>query len=499
MTVHPRTEGMLIRYLARLAGCGALLSAAVASAQPQPVLQPTIAEAQAANLMLTRAAEALGGRSRLVDGKSLDLDYRGTVNWLYQGPTPSEPTILDYRLQSRWDWSAKQALVQIELDSPSFSARPRVVLPEQPGQNNLIELALVSPHAVVRHLLSQPLDLTSATAVGGERTVIGPLYGRRVSLTLDENHLPKRLQHFINEDVQGDAARVVEYSDYSQVNGWRVPQRVRQIEGGRVVQELRLSAFEVDAREPKWASDLAVPTPTPASAPAQARPPTGMQAVELAPGIHLLQRIGGAGYNGMLVELDDGLMVLETPRVLRDGSELKRVAAAISAKPILYAVPTHHHDDHASGAAMLARSGATILTTPGNVDFFTRMATSPRSFAGWGPPVSSPRVRALAPEERIGPVQFLNVGSSHAAEHLIFYFPDQGILFQSDMGTVNEDGSVEAARAQGCALLAYIEKRGLPVRQIVGGHGKVGDLDTLRKSTTLEGSACLKDGASGTS
>lgn len=382
--------------------------------------------------------------------------------------------------------------MQIELDSPAFSARPRFALPEQPGQNNLIELALVSPHAVVRHLLSQPLDLLASSAVGGERVVTGPLYGRRVTLTLDENHLPKRIQHFINEDVEGDSTRVLEYLDYSEVDGWQVPQRVRQMDARREVHELKLRSFQVDAAEPKWASDLAAATPTPASA--EARPPSGMQAVELARGIHLLQRIGGAGYNGMLVELDDGLMVLETPRVLRDGSELKRVAASVSPKPILYAVPTHHHDDHASGAAMLARSGATILTTPGNVDFFTRMAKSPRLMSGWPPAASSARVRALAPAERIGPVQFLDVGSSHAAEHLIFYFPEEQILFQSDMGRVNEDGSVEPARAQACALLAYIEQRGLPVRQIVGGHGKVGNLDTLRRSTTLEGSACLKSG-----
>lgn len=449
--------------------------------------------AEAASLETAYAAIDLLAASRRALGDAQDppfsrlsLDYRGDLLWLNQGPIPSKPMRFGYRQQTHFIPDDGLLKVHLEFAGPESSFQRSAALAESSPSSDLVELTSHSPHAVVRKLEAGARNLLFLCSVSGESLVAGVLHGRFVRLALGEDFLPKSLSYAIVDDVHGDAVRRVEYLEYAPHSGRMVPGRIRQSDAGRVTHDLQLAGFEAGPAEPGWAVKVQRRTGATAS---DESPQLGIET--LAPGIHVLQNLGGADYHGMLVELPDVLMLLEAPAAIGDGRELRQAVAKISAKPIGYVVPTHHHDDHSAGAAALSGGGATILATPGNVQFFTTMATSRRRFTGEPGLSARPSVRALRDGERIGPVQFLDIGSgSHAAEHLVFYFPDHGILFHSDMGRFNPDGSVEPARPQTCRLLGQVEAKGLEVRRIVGGHGRIGTLEDLRRTTGLPGARC---------
>lgn len=470
--------------LTAMAVVGAI-AAAIALHPAQAAAPASLESAYAALDLLAGSRRALGD-TQGPPAERLSLDYRGDLLWLNQGPVPSRPMRFGYRQQAHFIPADGLVKVRLEFAGPESSFQRSAALAESSQSSDLVELTSHSPHAVVRSLGAGARNLLFLGSEGGESMIAGVLHGRLVRLAFGPDLRPKSLSYAIVDDLHGDAVRRVEYLDYSRRSGWMVPGRIRQSDGGRVTHDLVLQAFEAGSAEPEWAAKV---QPRTASAPQDDAPGIGIET--LAPGIHVLRNLGGGDYHGMLVALADGLMVLEAPATLGDGSELRRAVAKISAKPILYVVPTHHHDDHSAGAAALAGDGATILTTTGNVQYFTTMAASRRRLSGKPRSTARPSVRALRDGERIGPVQFLNIGSgTHAAEHLVFYFPDHGILFHSDMGRFNPDGSVEPARPQTCRLLGQIEARGLKVQRIVSGHGRTGTIADLRRTTSLPGANC---------
>jgi glyoxylase-like metal-dependent hydrolase (beta-lactamase superfamily II) len=441
---------------------------------------------QAASQMLETSALALRAApdARL---RSVELDYAGTLNWLNQGLDPSQPMRFQFRQQIFFGAPGADIWMRFEFNGPESSFERRAALRE--SSDDAIEAFSYSPHLVIRHLLAEPANLSLVPADGDGTIVSGTLLGRRVELSIGPDRLPRSLRYLIDDELFGDAFRVVEYRDYSDQAEVLVPRNVRKLDHGRMTQSLALSSARLGGPAPDWGQGLAPPQVS--------ANPERLQAVRLADGIHLLNRHGGQDYHGMLVELHDGLMLLEAPAAIGDGAELAAVAASVSPKPITRIVSTHHHDDHATGTSARALASAEVLTTAGNVDYFRTMATAPRRLA-FGAGGSDRRVRALSRSERIGPVRFIDIGSvRHAREHLVFYFPGHGLLFQSDMARFNADGSVEPARPQTCHLLEQIEARGLRVRQIVGGHGRPGTLDDLRQAVAHPRSQCRNPGAAG--
>lgn len=448
---------------------------------------PATEETRAAIAILRSAAEALGGGDRLMNARSTEIDLSGQLYWPDQGRTPAASMRFGHRQRLFVDWQAGQVHALMDFEGPESSFQRRATLAVTAGTDSLAYLALLSPHILVRQMLARPRDMRLVAREGGRATVAGPVYGRTILVVFDERHLPVAGQVMFNDVRAGDAVRSVRYAGYTNRQGWLVPQRVEQDDAGRQALDLAMDGFAHDGALPAWTQASAPAPPQPAAASAAA-----LNAQPLAPGIHLLRQHGGADYHGLLVELDEGLMLLETPSSMGSGDELRRLLPSLSAKPLVYLAATHHHGDHSGGMAGIAREGMTVLATEGNQAFFRDMVTVPRDFAGYAPRRGTPAmVRALRDGERIGPVQFLNPGSlAHADEHMIFYFPEQRLLFQGDMARFNDDGSVEPARPHTCALLSYIERTGLQVDRIVGVHGRMGTMDDLRRSAALRDPPC---------
>lgn len=432
---------------------------------------------------LRTAAVALGGEDHLRETASLELLLSGTLSNPGQGLAPGRPFDFSYRWQGYFDWDTERLTVATEsadLESGAVLGRSATVQELTADGLSQAMAAALSPHAVVRHLLARPNNLVLLD----DNAIAGPLYGHVVRLSFAPDGTPRSLRYHYTDPVRGDSVRVVEYLNYTAHGDWLAPRRVRRLDAGHVFLDLAVDDVRAGGVAPDWTTGVR-------AAAVSDTPPGRLSSVELAAGIHVIELSGPPNYRAMIVELDDALLLLEAPERLGDGTELRQLAATLSEKPIAFVVPTHHHVDHSAGAAIFAAQGAEVLTTPGNVGWFTDMVGSSRLLQNRPAPATRPRVRALAPGERIGPVQFLDAGpSGHADEHLVFYFPDQRLLFQSDMAFFNDDGSVQPASTATCALVSFVERENLAIDIVVNAHGRRGVVDDLHRALALREEPC---------
>ena len=462
--------------------CASLcIAAAPADASVDDPRSDQISEAAAAVAQLRRVASALGAADP-ASASSFAWQSEGTLYSPNQGPRPGVATEWKLRHRQFNNFEVGLTFVALDFGGPESSFTRSSALPHDSGAGDLLELTAPFPLSIVRLLAKRPADLRLVHSGGSGAVIAGPVIDRVVEMEVGADGLPRTLSYIITDPVFGDSVRRFEYLDYRRENGLVFAARVRQTDAGRPSHDMRVSGPAADAPRPGWSEGLT---------PRQAHPPSdsaGFRAEMIAPGIHLLRQIGGADYHALGVDLPEGWMVLETPDVIADGAEVRSALKAIADKPIVYAAPTHHHDDHSSGLVAFAEDDVTVLTTPGNVDYFEAMLAAQRDFSR---PTVRARVSAVTPGPSIGPVRFLQIPAlPHVEEMLVFYFPEHRILFHSDLGRFNQNGPPEPARAQSCALLGLIENGGIQVDRIYSGHGVPGTVDKLREAIALRDSPC---------
>lgn len=138
-----------------------------------------------------------------------------------------------------------------------------------------------------------------------------------------------------------------------------------------------------------------------------------------------------------------------------DESHLAAIKAAISGRPVVGVLATHHHSDHAPGAKVLAEDlEVPFLAHPGKLE---------------------PDV-ALSDELAIDGLDSEAVAlhtPGHASDHICLYFPDTGLFFSGDhlMG-----GSTVVISPPDGDMAAYLESvrrlRSLRIETIMPGHGQ---------------------------
>ncbi len=79
--------------------------------------------------------------------------------------------------------------------------------------------------------------------------------------------------------------------------------------------------------------------------------------VEVVPGVHVASGYGLA--NSVMVEGEDGLLIIDTMESLAAGQAVRAAFRAISPKPVRGIVYTHNHADHVFGAAAFIDPGVT--------------------------------------------------------------------------------------------------------------------------------------------
>lgn len=163
------------------------------------------------------------------------------------------------------------------------------------------------------------------------------------------------------------------------------------------------------------------------------------EARELFPGVHLLEpRADRADLsNSLVVEREDGLLVVEAQATEAAARELLAAVATLGTKPVRYLVLTHAHAESAGGAAAFP-AATLVIGTVGTRDAlrdpaFDFGAEARGRAPAWGAPSRRPPELVLHArtelEDPVNEVELLPLGHSHTAGDLLVFLPNQNVYF----------------------------------------------------------------------
>ena len=242
-----------------------------------------------------------------------------------------------------------------------------------------------------------------------------------------DDYLLDRISTQLDDTVYGTMPVIVELTDYRSFNGLRFPTRIVQKQGMYPVLDLQVSDVVADTQA------SAEPENPPRRFGGQEEK---LYFEEIGEGVYAL--VGG-GYQSVLVEFDEYLVVLdglqndERARVL-----IEYAKELIFEKPIRYVFVTHAHFDHASGLRHFVDVGATIITNNLNVPFFEQALAVPRLNPDVEHNNSEPELLGVdefyALDDGSQRVEFYKLnGSTHADDALIAYIPSIKTVVEADL------------------------------------------------------------------
>ena len=436
---------------------------------------PRTPQNQQAQQTLDSALQALGGLERLRNLNSLFFKGKGSESRSadLQGPDPSTPVkafheettaafpsqekiLYEHRTGRhdgsfrwrRWMYAGEERTV-IDMQDDLISQVRR----DPNAATERARIARTIPHLLLLEAADQKTNLRwigKQNYSGKQHNVLGfPLPNSKTTLALffaTDTHLLSKYEYAMDFPGLGDTLVEFVYTAYRRdPKLGHVPTGYKILVAGNTYRKIELT--EVEADSPKAAAAFEI------SAQMKSYLMPLNEATQVAKGVYIFPT---GGLNPMFVEFKDFILAVEAPaqhptleRVPADaqaGSDqpsarfIQKIRETIPNKPIRYLTVTHFHSDHAGGARAFLAEGATLLTTPGNKDYFEKLSAAkytvvPDKLSRQTGPTTIEtfdRKRVISDGDRS--VELINVGESpHAKENVIVYLPQEKILFQGDL------------------------------------------------------------------
>jgi glyoxylase-like metal-dependent hydrolase (beta-lactamase superfamily II) len=316
-----------------------------------------------------------------------------------------------------------------------------------------------------------------------------------------QTRLPAQTEILDDDPLEGDSSYMLRYGDWRKVDGVMLPFSLRYELNDRVLQEEQIKSIRHNVplagnifavRESVRSEKTDVkPIATQwilrrvagnSSYQDMGRAPV-IEWVQLAPGVHKIQ---GSSHATILVEMRDHLITVEGPLYeARTAPVIKSIKERFPGKPIRYAIPTHHHLDHAGGIRAFMAEGSAIVVPFNAQAFYTRVARAPHTrnpdslernkravlIEGFG---GGPRILSDGARE----VEVHPLPTSHADDLVVVYLPKEKLLIEADHITPRNGEVRPAPRVK--EFVQELDKLKLDVATIVGIHGDQASFEAAR-------------------
>jgi glyoxylase-like metal-dependent hydrolase (beta-lactamase superfamily II) len=506
---------LTIRHLATCLLC------LVLTAEGQQRVDPLLSSHHKALLILEQSIAANGGLSAIRAAQTFDVTVHSRTHAIHQSYKP-EPPMRPYTVIARYvsDPEHEKFFLDTDLTFPSFRLHTRSVSTK--GKGYWIDHLAKAVAAEENQIAGQPLfarilpqlllieaQNRSSTLrwVGSStknaRTLDAISYARAdgdlYTLYVDvQSRLLERVEFLQQHVIDGDVKFTHQYIGYRTVGSLKLPSAYTTRRGRWTVTEAQIDSIAI-GKTPA-AQEFMVPSGYRNIATHE----DAMQFETVAPGVHLVRYVPG-GYNVLVVEFSDHLVVVETPEANTPNNTSAKVVALIKKnlprKPIRFAVPTHHHSDHVGGVREYVAERATIVSTKANGDFLQELASKrftilPDKLTNSMVPLKAElfegNARIFKDKDQELHLYKMTPSPSHVREMLIAYLPKQRLLFQTDMFNPwtcfkrkvhHEDLGHTSALGDSEALIKTVENLGLTVDKVYGGHGLEVSFEWLKRHT----------------
>jgi metallo-beta-lactamase superfamily protein len=339
------------------------------------------------------AADAMGGRQKVVSIKTLTIEGEGDAPNVGQNQTPDGELpnwkvtefkrtidLVNHRMRVQQLRTAQflfansntqrqaQGLdgdVAFNIAENGKAARAS----DSAMRDRRIEM-LHHPLVIVRAALDNPqAKLTGFRTVGTQNVVeIDTGKDEHITLALDAtSKLPSRMTSMSYNANLGDVAIDTVFGDYETVDGVKLPKRITTKIDKYPQFDVRVTRNVLDAD----AGDLAAPDAVrTASAPPSVAPAT-VVAQPVGKGIWWLA--GSGNHRSVVFEFDDHLVLFEVPLNQTRSKAVIDKARTLSTKPLTHVIVSHHHFDHSGGLRVAVAEGLTVITYKDNIPFFKEL------------------------------------------------------------------------------------------------------------------------------
>jgi glyoxylase-like metal-dependent hydrolase (beta-lactamase superfamily II) len=317
---------------------------------------------------------------------------------------------------------------------------------------------------------------------------------RWATLALADDGTPTSITYADHDPAQGDISYRFEWSDWREVNGVRLPCRLRRLIDGRPIREERLR--HITLNKPVSEEKLAIPAIVRAQDEAGPRIITGWtqrrraaglpyeeytrnQHVDMAPLSQGVWLARGGTHNSLVIEMADHLIVFEPPLFEARSEGVITAAKEIApGKPIRHIVLSHFHDDHMGGVRTYAAEGA-IVVVHSSAGAYIRSVLDQRrtvepdrlEIARRGGSQIQPSVMhvddVISLTDGTREVKLYNVPNDHSSGMLVGYVPHARVVFTADL--VSDTYPLIPPFASRVQKL--IQENGLSVEMIACAHG----------------------------
>lgn len=339
---------------------------------------------------------------------------------------------------------------------------------------------LAHPVSMVRAILEQRARVSNLRSEGTVDVVdVVSTQGDRMTLAVDRtSRLPAWISWVARNENLGDLTFRMHFTGYLPVKGVQLPNGFNTVIDFRNISQSKLyvDANTVDGMIPDLAASAEVRA---ATLPAPAAP--AVDATSVAKGTWLLSGRGGA--NSVLFEFADHLTLFELPtsqawaRALIDKAQ-----SVVPGKRVTEVIISHHHFDHTGGIRQAIASGLTIIAQKGNEAFFREIAArkstvDPDAIGATPRPLKFRAVddRLQLKDAAMTVDIYHTVSNSHMAEGLFAHVPQDRLLIQGDF----YDVAWEIYWWQD-TYMDNVRYRNLQVDRDVPIHGRVSSLQEVR-------------------
>lgn len=478
------------------------------AAQAENASESPFTTQKQAQQLIDNAVKASGGYSNLLALGNQQITFSTRSARVGQGPTPDAGAALGDAARSVVSRADGRVAIEryngeelgsryVRGDGPDwiyFVDQNSVALVDPILAVNIIDQAGTSAHALLDIVgRSQYARSAGEVSVQGKRyhlITYADVLGRLQTVYFDaDTSLLAKIKMLEAHAQWGDVVTELVFDDYKNANGVMLSHVKSIHQAGTLRSETRVENIQtVVVDESLYAQPDGATENDPFTAPSSA--PRELSMEMLAGDIYLIEN-AAQGYNVMVINHDDGVLVLETPQSPQTARDVVHaIAAKFPGKAIKTAVPTHHHFDHSGGIYGFIEAGIPILTTPGNADFVKNIGTTSRVIGQSKGAIENPRVSVFEGRRKLGTaateVELINVGPNpHAEEIVIAYIPAIKAVFVADIFSARGD-ELPPANENQLAFADQLEKLKLDVDLFIPVHG--------RQATAEEFWASVKEG-----